>query len=466
MNDHIPNRLARHCQQLRFQGPPELIFQEVLSTDQLCQVVKDEGICFRDRVFNPMVTFWAFLSQTFTPDASCRTVVLRLIAWLYGQGRSLPSSNTGAYCRARQRLPESLLRRVSLQVAKQNEAAGALWRWLGHDVRAVDGTTLSMPDTQANQQTYPQQKNQKPGVGFPLVRLVVIFGLSCGCVMAHALSAWRGKGRGEASLFYSLLDQLAKNDVILGDCLYSSYFLIASLRQRAMHYVGRLGGKRHTDFREGRRLGPSDRVFVWSKPSRASWSLAPELYDASPTTMEVRQVRLVIDIPGFRVKVLNVVTTLLDAKTYSKAALCELYRQRWQAELNLRSIKTLLGMDVLTGKTPAMVHKEIAMHLLTYNLIRATMALAARRAGLEPSQLSFKAAWQTLEAFRPQMEIAKGGERLRLLAVILKLIAGEQTGDRPNRVEPRVLKRRPKVCKHMTKPRHEYKTLVTPKLVA
>jgi hypothetical protein len=374
---------ARQYQTVRRAAAPELALQGVLSAADVERAVADEGLRFRDRWFTPVVTFWTFLLQTFTADASCQTALARLIAWLAGEGRPVPSANTGAYCRARQRLPQGLLSRLSGLVARRaGEAAGA-WLWHGHRVRVVDGTSVSMPDTPANQQAYPQQKNQGPGLGFPLARLVAVFDLACGCVLDTALGPWRGKGTGEASLFRPLVERCDAGDVVLGDSYFSSYFLMATLLRRGAYYVGRLNNRRPVDYRRGRRSGPYDTVVRWRKPPRADW-LEPDTWDDYPDHLAVRLVRLRVSTPGFRVKELDIVTTLLDAAAYPKADLMELYRRRWQAELHLRSLKSVLGMDVLTCQTPGMVHKEIAMHLLAYNLIRALMARAAARADCRP----------------------------------------------------------------------------------
>jgi DDE family transposase len=406
MPDPTPTAFARQYQQLRTGPAPEFLLGEVLSTAQVQQAIADEGLRFRERLFTPLVTFWTFLIQVFTADASCQTALSRLIAWLAGQHRPRPCSNTGAYCKARQRLPESLITRLSKQVARQ-AAATTAWAWQGHRVRVVDGTSVSMPDTPENQQTYPQQKNQKPGLGFPLARLVVVFDLACGCVAELALGAWRGKGTGEASLFSPLIEQCDANDVVLGDAYFSSFFLMAKLLRRGAQYVGRLNNQRPVDYRRGRRLGPYDTIVVWRKPPRADW-LEPETWDDYADSLTVRLVRIRVRTPGFRVKHLDIVTTLLDAATYRKADLVELYRRRWQAELYLRSIKSVMKMDVLTCKTPEMVRKEIAMHLLVYNLIRALMVQAALRADCRPEDISFKASWKAWEAFAPGLERTVG----------------------------------------------------------
>jgi Transposase DDE domain len=455
MADPTRSAFARQHQQLRSFAAPELLLQEILSTDQVEQAIAAEGIRFRDRLFTPLVTFWTFLIQVFTADASCQTALSRLIAWLAGQDCSLPSSNTGGYCKARQRLPESLLTRLSKEVARQAAATGD-WLWHGHRVRLVDGTSVSMPDTEKNQQAYPQQRNQKPGLGFPLARLVAVFDLACGCVTALALGAWRGKGTGEASLFRPLIEECAGGDVVVGDSYFSSFFLMTTLLRRGADYVGRLNNRRPVDYRRGRRLGPYDTVVVWRKPPPADL-LEPDAWADYADTLTVRLVRIHVRIRGFRVNVLDVVTTLLDDSTYSKTDLVELYRRRWQAELHLRSIKSVMKMDVLTCKTPEMVRKEIAMHLLVYNLIRALMARAALRTGCRPEDLSFKASWKGWEAFAPRLRSARGEKRDRLVESLLDHIASCRVNDRPDRYEPRVKKRRPKPTPRMTKPRQAYK---------
>lgn len=454
--DRTTPRTPRHAQ-----SPAALpladAFRDQLSDDDLDHAVAEENIRFRDRLFPPAVTVRTFFAQVFHAGASCRQALIRLLAARLpttSDQDAPPSIRTGTYCKARQRLPESLLTKLARLVADRTEAGAASWNWKGHPVKLVDGTTVSMPDTEANQKEFPQQKNQKPGVGFPLARLVAIIGLASGCVLRTALAPWVGKGKGEGSLLAGMLHEFQPGDLLIGDAYYSVYWLLASLGARNAHYLGDLSGARKADYRTGRRLGPTDHVVVWRKPWKKQPGLSQEAWDALPNTIEVRRLRVSVDRPGFRPKVLHLATTLLDAKRYPKADVAALYRRRWQIELHFRALKIGMELGVLRCQTPAMIRKELAMHTLVYNAVRGVMVQAGAGVEREPSRLSFTAAREAIEAFAPQL--ADPASRDRALEAMLRLIGSQAVDERPNRVEPRVLKRRPKDCKYMTKPRSQY----------
>jgi hypothetical protein len=314
-----------------------------------------------------------------------------------------------------------------------------------------------MPDTPANQDAYPQPHSQQPGLGFPLMRLVVVFCLACGTVLDAALGRSQGKQGGENSLLRTLADVLEPGDVLLADRYFGGWFDIALWQQRGVDVVVRLHQLRRCDLRRGRRLGPNEHVVLWPKPRRPDW-MNETTYQSLPAALELREVRVRVAQQGFRTQVVVVVTTLLDAQTYTAANLADLYRLRWHAELDLRSLKIALGMDVLRCKSPAMVRKEVWAHLLAYNLIRAVMAQAAEELGADPRELSFQAALQALTTFAERLLEAEGETAARLYAWLLLTIGAHQVGDRPDRVEPRARKRRPKDYPHLHRPRHEART--------
>jgi hypothetical protein len=230
------------------------------------------------------------------------------------------------------------------------------------------------------------------------------------------------------------------------------------LKQRGVDSVARLS-KRSSDFRRGKRLGPGDHVVKWLKP-RKPRSIDREAYALLPEFLLVRETRVRVEQPGFRTTTLVIATTLLDADEFTKDDLAQLYRARWHAELDLRSLKRTLQMDVLRGKTPDLVRKEIWAHVLAYNLIRTVMAQAATRHDTEPRSISFKGAVQTLQAFQPV--IAMLGEQdlelcRRVYQQVLDAITTHRVADRPDRFEPRLRKRRPKHYAFLRKPRHEVK---------
>jgi hypothetical protein len=403
------------------------------------------------------VTFWTFFWQVLSPDRSCRSALKRLAAWMGLRGRKLDDEDTSPYCKARARLPESALRRLMrLLGLKSHQEAPEPWCWCGRNVKVVDGSTAIMPDTLANQRAYPQSPSQKPGLGFPIARFVALFCLATGSALEMAIGPYQGKRTGENALFRSLWGELEPEDVVLGDRYYGSYFDIAMLKQRGVDSVFRLHQRRPCDFRRGRRLGQGDQIVTWSRPKRPDW-MDEGTYHQIPEAMEIRQVRIPVRKPGFRTRVLEIATTLLDPEIYTKADLASLFRQRWHAELDLRSIKIAMGMDMLRCKTPEMVRKEIWMTLLGYNVIRALMVAASKEHRRDPRHLSFKGALQTVQEFAPGLREGSPHQRRWLGTILLSSIASDAVGNRPDRVEPRARKRRPKQYPLLTKPRRQAK---------
>ena len=460
MSDPTPNTLSRLVANGRqqLQQADGLPFDQHLPADIIHKTLRTIGGFFRHRIFTPAITLWTFLSQLLDADHSCRQAVARLLAWRTAQGLPPCSPQNSAYCKARGRLPEELLARLTRDTGQQVlESAEDAWLWKRRIVKVVDGTCISMPDTPDNQKEYPQPSTQKAGVGFPLMRLVVLFSLAVGTILDAAFGRYQGKGTGELSLFRTLHEQLHPGDVLLGDRYYCSYFELAAALARGADVVTRLHASRLVNFRIGRRLRRGEKLLYWKKPRRPEWMTQKE-YEAIPDELQVRVVRVWVRLPGFRVKKLTVATTLLDPEVASREEVAQLYRARWQAELNLRTIKQTLQMDVLRGQTPAMVRKELWGHLLVYNIVRGLMAQAARAAGLEPREVSFKGAVQTFNAFWPLLKVARTeAEALRLWVVMIWAMGQHEVGDRPNRYEPRKVKRRPKHYGHLNESRAEAK---------
>ena len=433
----------------------DLFFAALLSQEVILSALGAASSLWQGWIYTPEVTTWVFLSQCLSADHSCRDAVARLAAWRVTQGLHACSAETGAYCIAREHLPEEACQQLVRQTGKElEEQSPRAWRWHGRPVRTVDGTTVTMPDTAENQAEYPQQKNQKPGCGLPIARVLVVFSLAVGTVLEVAIRPYQGKLTGENSMLRTLHGSFAAGDVVLADRYFSGWFDLALLQGRGVDVVIRKHQLRATDFRTGRRLGHDDHVVRWAKPARPRW-MSRECYAGLPNELALREVRVRVRQRGFRVKSLVIVTTLLDAKEFSAREIADLYRLRWQAELNLRSLKTVLTMDHLRCKTPHRVRNELYMHLLGYNLIRKAMALAASESGICPWQVSFKGTLQTLNTFLPLlgscMNMADGCEAL------LACIATHIVGNRPDRYEPRVIKRPPKKYKRMREPRAHYK---------
>ena len=404
-------------------------------------------------LYTPLVTLGMFLSQVLDAAGSCQAAVARLLAWLTATEQPACSANTGAYCKAHQRLPESGLRTLTRRTGDTlSKRALPCWLWKGRRVRICDGTTVTAPDTPENQKEYPQPDGQKPGLGFPMLRLVVLFCLATGAVLEAAFCSYRGKGTGEISLLRQIWDDLDKGDVLLGDRIYCSYFEIAVLASRGVDVVLHKHQSRGSDFRTGTRLGHNDHRVEWHKPARPDW-LSEAEYQALPKTLVVREVRVVVSCRGFRVRRYEAITTLLDPLEVSVKELGELYRQRWHAELDLRSLKQSMGMDELRCKTPEMVRKELWVHLLGYNLVRGVMAQSASEVGVIPRCLSFTGGAQTLLAMAPMLSVASEVVFEASLKRLWVAVGTHRVGNRPDRVEPRAIKRRKKNYPLLNEPR-------------
>jgi Transposase DDE domain len=437
----------------RLSGAAALPITQLLSVADVDAAVAAEGCSFRERLFTPLLTIWIFLGQVLDHDQSCRQAVLRFVAWLSAHGQSRCSSKTGAYCRARQRLPEGVLGRLTRTKGSQlEEHSPRAWHWFGRRVRVADGTTVSMPDTPANQKAYPQSRTQRPGLGFPILRLVVVFSLSVGTVLDAAFNPYKGKETGETGMLRTLMQALRPGDLVLGDRYFANYWIIALATCLGIDVVFRQHQLRQVDFRKGRRLGKDDHLITWTKPQRPKW-MSRAQHDSLPATLTLREVRLRIPKGKNRTRQIVVVSTLCAAGRYAKGAIEALYRLRWQAELHLRSLKTTLQMDILRCKKPAMVRKEIWAHLLIYNLIRKAMAQAAASQPCRPWQLSFKGALQALAAFGGFWPVGQLADADAYYRDMLQAIADHRVGQRPDRVEPRAKKRRPKPQRLLNEPR-------------
>jgi hypothetical protein len=448
-----------------------LPFADALTVEQMQQAFDREGVAFGDAdseresdsppdaggiVYTMGVTLWAMLSQALFTDVqrSCRAAVQRVAVYYALLGIDVSSTNTGAYCRARAKVTEGVVQRLTEGVAERCEAkVSGEMRWKGLRAFIVDGTTHSMPDTEENQAEYPQSNTQAEGLGFPIMRSVALTSLATGMVVAMALGPYSGKETGETALFRQLFDKLRKGDLILADRYYCGWFMLALLQELGVQFVTRLHQHRTADFDKGKRLGKGDHVVFWAKPPKPEW-LDQETHDRLPNQLEVREIDVRVDIPGFRTQSLVVVTSLLDHKQFLRAEIADLYRRRWTVELELRDIKSTMDLDVLRCKTPEAVRRELWTGLLAYNLIRQSMLQSAMAAQCRPDQLSFAASLQmmantwVLAAVPPLVTIS---DRQRLIA--LRILNGNchRVGNRPNRVEPRAVKRRPNPVALLTK---------------
>jgi hypothetical protein len=433
-----------------------LPFRGLLAEQRIKDALEKGGVEFRQRIFDPLTTLYAFLSQAVaSKDSSCEDAVSRVRAERVANHKPACSTDTSSYCKARGRLPAEMIVDLARETGQElDRDAAEGWLWNGRPVKIADGSTAEMTDTLENQAEYPQSRNQKPGLGFPMLRMVVIFSLAVGTVLECAIGPCRGKKTGEQSLFRQLWDTLQPGDIVLGDRLYDAYRDIAQLKTRGIDTLFGKKQSRAVDFRAGRKVGPNDHIVTWTKPrydaqrfdSRAEW-------EALPAEIEMREVRLQVRRPGHRTRTIIIVTTLLDAELYSAKALTDLFAWRWHCELDLRSLKQVLGMRRLRCQTPAMVRKELWVYLLAYNLVRVRMAQAAAVHGVPPRQLGFTAAKTHIHNFAVHMNTAAPADYSRLEADLLKAIASSRVGQRPGRKEPRAVKTRQKKYPHLTKPR-------------
>jgi len=419
-------------------------FFNLLTSPELLDQVESLLPDHRERLFPPTETLSMFLAQALSADRSCQRAINDVAVKRLTGGLPVCSTHTGAYCRARQRLPIEMVSTLTCYTGRLvAENIPESWRWQGRPVRLVDGATVSMPDTPENQAVYPQPDSQKPGLGFPLCRLVGIICLSSGVLLNAAMGHHKGKGCDEQALLRSILDTLKSGDVLLGDAYYATYFLLCELQERAVDAVFEQQGarRRSTDFRRGKRLGERDHLIELAKPKIKPTWMSQTYYDLAPDSITVREVAT-----GGKI----LVTTLVCPKQTPKTELKNLYQSRWNVELDLRNIKTTLGMEILSCKTPEMVLKEVWVYLLAYNLIRLLMAQAAFLADILPRQISFK---HTLQLWISCNQYGMLDDNQ--LSGLFKLIAQQQVGGRPHRIEPRVIKRRPKPFHLMVKPRQE-----------
>jgi hypothetical protein len=428
-------------------------FSAVLSPPRMAALCQAVGHTWRRCFWQPTVVIITFLRQVLLPNCSCRQSVACTLAdpALRPMRCRRPDADPSAYSQARQRLPLALFERLARSLAQQ--LAEPDRRWHGHRVRVVDGSSVSMPDTPELQAVFPQPTTQAKGCGFPVARLLAVFCWHTGAWLELLVDSLHV---GEATLFRRVLDRFAPNDLVLADRLYGNYRELALLQARGVHAVCRVNRARHIDLRAGTRLGRHDRRMVWRRPQRVGRAHTADAQAALPETLTVRVVRITTECRrAFRQHRIDLVTTLLDPRDYPPEALGELYRTRWLAELNLRSLKTTLGMDVLRCRSPEMVRKELAVFHVVYNLIRVLMRQAARVHDVDPQRLSFAGTRQRLLAVLPHWTAARSRRAQRqLLATLLADIANDPLPHRPGRHEPRAIKRRRKSFPYLVHPRH------------
>jgi hypothetical protein len=413
----------------------------------------------RERIYPPITLFWAFLFQVLNPAMPCQEVVGKVRAWFVSRrDPRRPSLCTASFCQARSALSLRLVQAVFEALRDHlSKRAAANWLWCGRQVKAIDATSFSMPDTAANQKQWPQHRLQKKGCGFPGAKMLGLFCLSTGGWLGHALSKWCSH---DLSLWHRLSHLLVKDDVLVGDTGFCAYALMCELKARGVDTVFRLHQARSKDMRKGKSIGPNDRLQTWNKPlhrpERSPWK--KRAWNKLGAQLQVRVVRVPVERKGFRTRCLWIATTLTDAKLYPASKIAELYYRRWSIELFYRDIKTTMHMEVLRTKSPAMIEKELLMHAIAYNATRALILQSARSHQQELGRISFKGAVDLLRQWLPQAAACHDQPRklARWHAELLEAIASVQNPMRPDRREPRALKRRPKTYQLLTSPRHKF----------
>ena len=350
----------------------------------------DAGSFSRRRVFSKTNTFWAFFSQVLDADGGCQEVVRKIQALAARRSLPSPSASTSAYCQARAKLEISELETILAQTARTLHDQGRTERWKGRRVVVVDGTGLSMPDTPENQAVWPQTRGQKPGCSFPQASLCGCFCLHTGALLSHRMGSRKSH---ELPLLRQQHDQFQPGDIFLGDKGFCSYFDVDQFQQLGVDSVISVGVRKPVEVASALAvLAHDDLLIQWPKPQwNKSSSYSKENWQALPEKLTLRQIKVVVDNPDFRVQSFYIVTTLTDAQTYSAADIADLYYQRWDVELFFRDIKTTMGMDILRCRTPEMVRKEILMHLIVYNSIRLLMLNTAKQTNVSPCIGSIKA---------------------------------------------------------------------------
>jgi hypothetical protein len=413
----------------------------------------------RTRHYPDRLIFWAFFSQVVSDDGSCAAAVAHIQAWAQQRGLPVPAGSTSSYCEARAKLPVEMLRAVNDSLYKQLDAElGTERLWRGLRPRVEDGTSVQAPDTEANRQAYPYPPGQKEGCGFPMIKLNGLIDLTHGGLREFATSSVKTS---ELSNHNKLEDNyLQKGDVFIADRLYGGFEFIQRLSSKGIHFISRAHQARKIDFRQGRKLGPNERLVTWTKPRQLppGSRLTKAQWEAVPEQLQVRIIRTKGPDRDGKQKTRYIVTTLLDSKAYPADEVASLYMHRWEIEVRFRDIKTTLGMELLRTRTPGMVEKELLMHQIVYNLMRLVMLKAGKAHGINHRRLSFRGAQQVIGAFINNFKgLASRPTKSRgLRHNVWMLIAERLVKERPGRNEPRRVKRRPKCTRWLQKPRDQY----------
>jgi len=409
----------------------------------------------RDRLYTRWLTFWSMLWQGFNPKAPGREVVRQIQALFELHDGPSISEQDGAYCRAKARLPvREFPKALAATAQAADQAAPSLTGLQGRRVKAADGSTLTLTDTPKNRAAYPALQSPKPN--FPMLRLVVLFSLASGAILSLAAGNLHAA---ELPLLNQLLDQLVPGDILLGDRGFGNFILLALLQKlnRGIDFIGR--PVRHVDGRRRlKRLGPQDGLVQWQRSPNPSLWLPLAQWLALPNQMTLRLVRGRLYCKGFRVRQVTLVTTLLDPQLYPAQEILQTYLRRWRLEMCLDDLKTTLEMEMLRSRSPEMVQREIYAHLIAHNLIRYTMARAAIQQTVPLERISFKGTLDALRQFTHAISQARTKKKRRQLwTKLLATLAADLVPERPDRREPRAVKRVKKKYPRLVVPRRQFR---------
>jgi hypothetical protein len=421
-----------------------------------CLVSVDEAEFSRRRLFSIENTFWGFFQQVLSADGGCQEIVnqFRVI----GEARNLRkmSLSTSAYCQARMKLSIDMLKRILEQTQRHVPKAHSALPLIGRRVVVADGTGISMPDTAVNQKVWPQAKSQKEGCGFPQARICALFDLNTGVALSYRMG---NKKSHELPLLRDQMDTFVEGDVFLGDKGFISYFDMLNLKEKGVDSVVGLAKRKPINASEAIKvLADDDLIVEWPKPKGSKTRYKLEEWENLPDKLQVRQIKVTVTQPGFRVKSFYIATTLLDETRYPSTIIAELYLKRWNVELYFRELKTTLGMDILRCKSPDMIQKEVIMYFIAFNAIKL-MINDNKRQEIQSDEMSFNGCRQVLNALSANANSCTNiaSTKLGLSKAVSKILSECKLLKRFGRVEPRVQKRRPKPFKLLTKPRAELK---------
>jgi len=408
----------------------------------------------RHRIYTAWRTFWCLLWQSFNPRASGREVVRQVQALFQLHGGPRISPEDGAYCRARGRLPLSEFPKALTATARAaDQAAAPIALLQGRPVKPVDGSTLTLPDTPKNRKAYPPLQSPEPN--FPMLRIVVLFSLLSGAILSVLCADLRSA---ELPMLAQLMGQLARGDILLGDRGFGNFVTLALLQNlnRGIDFIGR-SARRVDGRRRLQRLGKNDWLVKWKRGATPSPWMALAQWLALPKELTVRIVRGSLYCKGYRVRQVTLVTTLLDPQQYPAQEILAAYLRRWRLEMCLDDLKTTLGMEMLRSHSPEMIQKEIYAHLLVHNLVRWTMAQAATEHTVNLERVSFKGSLDALRQFTQAISQARSKKkRQQLWSELLRTLAEDLVPERPERREPRAVKRVRNKYPRLSVSRHKF----------